>query len=46
MKIRMTIVDSLQQWKQEIFLIYKKKMDLNNLKHHLSIIIILCTKKK
>ena len=31
MRIRMTIVDSFQQWKQEIFLIYNKKMDMNNL---------------
>lgn len=34
----------LQQWKQEIFLIYKKKMDVNNLEH-LPTTILLCLEK-
>lgn len=42
MEIRMTIVGPLQKWKQEICLIYKKKTDMNNLKHHLPTIILLC----
>ena len=42
MKIRMTIVDPLKQWKQEIVLIYRNKTDMNNLKHHLPTIIPLC----
>lgn len=42
MRIRMTIVDPLQRWKQEMLLIYDKKTDMNNLEKHLPTIILLC----